>query len=191
MFKDIHVLFRHFQPYCGIFEPCITVIYSEPFHIQNSGIFRTWDIGRTISMHTLAYTECCVALAYLELCHKSGSVDKGAANPNRGSTGLWDPISLGGSKCPLIFQVSQTAPEKLIQHWPWDNQTADKKIFTILFIEHIHAYLNVFNNDSYSNISFLFYILLAYFPMKFRTMFVFWLHWCQFQCCIESTYVPL
>ena len=55
MFKDIHVLFRHFQPYSGIFEPWITVIYSEPFHIQNSGIFRTWDICRTMLKHTLAY----------------------------------------------------------------------------------------------------------------------------------------
>ena len=86
IFRNIHVLFRHIKPYCGIFktldlfrillrhtleysECCVTLTFWEPCHIQNSGIFRTQDISRTLSRHTLDYSECCVTLAYWEPCH--------------------------------------------------------------------------------------------------------------------------
>ena len=53
--------FSHIVAYL---EPCVTLAYSEPCHIQNPGIFRTQDIFRTLSRHILAYSECCVTLAY-------------------------------------------------------------------------------------------------------------------------------
>ena len=43
--------------------------YSEPCHVENPSIFITRDIFRTLSRHILAYSECCVMLAYLEPCH--------------------------------------------------------------------------------------------------------------------------
>ena len=69
------------QTYSGIFtsysdisshivaylEPCVTLAYSEPCHIQNPVIFRTWDIFRTLSRHILAYLERWVT--YWEPCH--------------------------------------------------------------------------------------------------------------------------
>ena len=43
---------RHNQTYSGIiqayFEPCVTPAYSEPWYIQNPGIFKTRDIFRTL-----------------------------------------------------------------------------------------------------------------------------------------------
>ena len=70
-------LLSKIQTYSGIFtfysdifshpvrylEPCLTLGYSEPCHIQNPGIFRT------LSRYILAYLECCVTLAYWEPCH--------------------------------------------------------------------------------------------------------------------------
>ena len=58
--KHIDVLFRHFQPYYGILEPCVILVYSEPCHIQSPGIFRLQDIFRTLSRHILAYSDRCV-----------------------------------------------------------------------------------------------------------------------------------
>ena len=66
------------QTYSGIFtfcsdifsyivaylEPCVISTYSEPFHIQNPGIFRTQDILRTLSRHILAYSVDCITLAF-------------------------------------------------------------------------------------------------------------------------------
>ena len=48
---------------------CVTRAYPEPSHIQNHGIFRTWDIFTTLTRHILAYSERCEALAYWEHCH--------------------------------------------------------------------------------------------------------------------------
>ena len=76
-------LFLQIQTYSGIFmsysnifshivaysEPCITLAYSETCHIQNSGIFRTQDIFRTLSAHIVAYSEHCRTLTYAEPCH--------------------------------------------------------------------------------------------------------------------------
>ena len=59
-------IFRHAVAYL---EPCLTLGHSEPFHIQNPGIFRVQDIFRTLSRYILAYLECCVTLAYWEPCH--------------------------------------------------------------------------------------------------------------------------
>ena len=39
---------------------------SEPYHIQNTGIFWTQDIFRTLSRYILAYSEHCITLAYQE-----------------------------------------------------------------------------------------------------------------------------
>ena len=38
-------------------EPCVTLVDSEPCHVQNPGIFRTQDIFRTLSRHFLTYSE--------------------------------------------------------------------------------------------------------------------------------------
>ena len=66
VFRHIYVLFRNIQTFCGIFR---TLAYSDPCHIQNPGIFRTQGIFRTLSRHTLAYSERFVRLAYWEPCH--------------------------------------------------------------------------------------------------------------------------
>ena len=58
-----------FSPIVAYLEPCVTLTYSEPCHIQNSSIFRTQDIFRTQSRHILAYSECYVTLACWEPCH--------------------------------------------------------------------------------------------------------------------------
>ena len=50
-------------------EPCVTLAYSEPCHIQNPGIFRAQDIFRTLSSQILAYSKRCVTLAYWEHWH--------------------------------------------------------------------------------------------------------------------------
>ena len=63
--KHVHI-FNHIVAYL---EPCVTLVYLEPCHIQNPGIFRTQDILRSLSRHILAYSERCVMLAYWEPCH--------------------------------------------------------------------------------------------------------------------------
>ena len=59
------------MPYSDIFshivaylEPCVTLAYSKPCHIQNLGIFITQDVFRTLSRHILIYSKRCVTLAY-------------------------------------------------------------------------------------------------------------------------------
>ena len=59
------VIFRHIVAQK---EDCVTPAYWKPCHIQNSGIFRTQDIFRTLSRHILEYTER-VTLAYWESYH--------------------------------------------------------------------------------------------------------------------------
>ena len=58
--------FRHIKAYL---EPCVTLAYSEPCHIQTPGIFRTQDIFRTRSWHILVYSERCLTLPYWEPSH--------------------------------------------------------------------------------------------------------------------------
>ena len=67
---------RYFQSYSGPIqtfsapaEPCVTLAYSEPCHIQNSGIFWTQNIFKTLPKHILAYLERCVALAQWKPWH--------------------------------------------------------------------------------------------------------------------------
>ena len=62
--RHVHVLFRHIQPYCGILEPYVTLVYWEYYHIQNLGIIRTQDIFRTRWRRILEYLEYCVTPAY-------------------------------------------------------------------------------------------------------------------------------
>ena len=50
-------------------EPCVTLAYSKPCHIQNPGIFRAQDISRTPSRHILAYSQRCVKFPYWKSCH--------------------------------------------------------------------------------------------------------------------------
>ena len=74
IFRHICILFRHIQPYCGMFSTlcnsCIfkTLPYSEPWHIQNPqfiknsvkayyGIFRT--LCNPPILRTLPYSEPC------------------------------------------------------------------------------------------------------------------------------------
>ena len=64
-FMSYSDIFSHVVAYV---EPCITLAYSEPCHIQNAGIFRTRDIFRTQSRHVLVYSEHYVTLAYWEPC---------------------------------------------------------------------------------------------------------------------------
>ena len=49
-----------FSQIVAYLEPCITLAYSEPCHIQNPGIFRTRDTLRILPRHILAYSEGCV-----------------------------------------------------------------------------------------------------------------------------------
>ena len=51
--RHIYVIFSQIVVYL---EHCVTLAYSEPCHIQNSGIFRTQDIFRTLSRHVQAYS---------------------------------------------------------------------------------------------------------------------------------------
>ena len=69
IFRHIHVLSDIFSYMVAYLEPCVTLAYSEPCHIQNPGIFSSQDIFRTLSRHFLAYSECCVTLTYWESCH--------------------------------------------------------------------------------------------------------------------------
>ena len=71
MFRTLSIIANSdiFMPYSDIssntvayLEPCVTLAYSEPCHIQNPGI--TNDIFRILSKHILAYSEHCVMLAY-------------------------------------------------------------------------------------------------------------------------------
>ena len=57
-------IFSHIVAYL---EPCLTLAYSDPYHIQNPSIFRTQDIFRTLSRHILA--ERCGTLTFWEPCH--------------------------------------------------------------------------------------------------------------------------
>ena len=66
IFTSYSDIFRHIVAYL---EPCVTLTYSEPCHIQNPGIFRTQDIFRTLSRHILTYSKRCVTFAFWELCH--------------------------------------------------------------------------------------------------------------------------
>ena len=59
-------IFSHIVTYL---EPCVTLAYSKPCHIQIPSVFRTQDIFRTLSRHILAYPERCITLAYWEPCH--------------------------------------------------------------------------------------------------------------------------
>ena len=59
-------IFRHTVTYL---ELCATLAYSEPCHVQNSDIFGTKTIFRTLPRHILAHSERCVTLAYSEHCH--------------------------------------------------------------------------------------------------------------------------
>ena len=59
-------IFSHIVAYL---EPCVTLAYSEPCHIQNPSIFKTWDAFRTSSRHIPAYSECCVTLVYWKPYH--------------------------------------------------------------------------------------------------------------------------
>ena len=72
--------FRHIQAYMlfsyivTYLEPCVTLAYSEPCHIQNPGIYRAQDIFSSLSRHILAYSEHCVTrilriLSYSEFSH--------------------------------------------------------------------------------------------------------------------------
>ena len=55
-------IFSHIAAYL---EPCLTLAYSDPSHIQNPSIFRTQDIFRALSRHILA--ERCVTLTFWEI----------------------------------------------------------------------------------------------------------------------------
>ena len=69
IFRHIHVPFRHFQPYCGIFKtPCNSYIFRTLPYLE-SGIYKTQDIFGTLSRHILVYSERCVMLACWEPCH--------------------------------------------------------------------------------------------------------------------------
>ena len=61
VYSDSHIV--------AYLEPCVTLAYSEPCHIQNPGIFKIQDIFRTLSRHILAYSEYCATVAYSKPCH--------------------------------------------------------------------------------------------------------------------------
>ena len=102
-------------------EPSVTLAYSEPFHIQNPGIFRTQDIFRTLPRHILTYSECCVTLAQWKRCHIE-------------SFNIFRILAYFG---PQAYSKS-------------------------CLFRHIHAYSDIFNNDSYNNTNFLFFTLILH-----------------------------
>ena len=59
-------IFSHLVAYL---EPCVSLAYSEPCYIQNSDIFRTQDIFRTLSRDIPAYSPRGVTLGYWEHRH--------------------------------------------------------------------------------------------------------------------------
>ena len=66
IFTSYSDIFSDIVPYL---EPCVTLAYLEPCHIQNPSIFRTQDKFKTLSRHILAYPERCVTLAHWEPFH--------------------------------------------------------------------------------------------------------------------------
>ena len=76
IFRHIHVLLDIFSHIVAYLEPCVTLAYLEPDHIQNSSIFRTQDMFRTLSIKVYSgiFKALCNAnilrtLAFSELCH--------------------------------------------------------------------------------------------------------------------------
>ena len=65
LFKH-HVLFKHLQPYCGIFRTLCNSCIFRTLHIQIPDIFITQEIFRTLSRHILVYSDRCVTVAYGE-----------------------------------------------------------------------------------------------------------------------------
>ena len=61
IFTSCSDIFSHIVAYL---EPCVIIAYSEPFHVQNPGIFRIQDIFRTLSKHILAYLVGCLTLTF-------------------------------------------------------------------------------------------------------------------------------
>ena len=96
------------QTYSGIFtfcsdifsyivaylEPCVISTYSEPFHIQNPGIFRSQDMFRILSRHILLYSIGCVMLAFWKNCFiQNFAIFKISALRN--SRHIQNPVYLG------------------------------------------------------------------------------------------------
>ena len=139
-FTSYSDIFHHIVAYL---EPCVTLEYSEPCHILNTGISRTQDIFRTPSRHILAYSERCVTSAYWAPCHIQNFA---------------------------IFRIQAClGPRAYLE--------------SCLFTQ-IQPYSDIFNNDSYNNIHFLF--VLPCFQRNLKRH-VFWLQRRQFQCSTEST----
>ena len=75
IFSHIHVLFKHIQPYCGIFgtlcNSCIfkTLLYSESWHIQNSRYIQNSVKVYSGTLRTLFNVLILRTLPYSELYH--------------------------------------------------------------------------------------------------------------------------
>ena len=66
MYIQNPVYYRKFRYIQAYLEPCVTLVYSDLYHIQNPGIFRTQDIFRTLSRHILAYSKDWASLTFWE-----------------------------------------------------------------------------------------------------------------------------
>ena len=64
IFNHIHALFRHIQPYCGIFRTLCNSCIFKTLSYSKSWQFITQDVFRTLSRHILIYSKRCVTLAY-------------------------------------------------------------------------------------------------------------------------------
>ena len=76
IFRHIHVLLDIFSHIVAYLEPCVTLAYLEPCYIQNSSIFRTQDMFRTLSIKVysgiskaLCNASILRTLTFSELCH--------------------------------------------------------------------------------------------------------------------------
>ena len=160
-----------------------------PLHIQNrvyywkfrqtySGVFTSYS---DLSSHVVAYLEPCVTLAHSEPCHIQ----------NSGKFRTQD-IFRTLSKLILVYLERCVT----LAYWkPYHTQSfAIFRSLTYLgpeaysqscLFRHIQAYSDIFNNDSYNNINFLFFHFNLTFQRNLQNAF--WLQWRQFQCLAEST----
>ena len=141
--------------------------------IVNSDIFTSYS---DIFSHIVAYLKFCVTLAYSEPCH----IQK---------PGIFRTQVIFRTLSRHILAYSEHCI--ILTHWePCHIQNfgicSTWAYSESCLFSHIQAYSTIFNNDKYSNINFLFFILILHTFQWNLKRHVFWLQWRQFQCSSES-----
>ena len=125
-----------------------------------------------------------ISLANLETCH--------IQNPGIFRTkGIFSFLSrhiLAYSECHVTLKyweschIQDFALFRILECW------GPKAYSESCLYRHIQIYSDIFKNDSYNNIHFLFFTLILHtFSTKFKKTYVSWLQWRQCQCSTEST----